>query len=468
MTIDYRAYVASLTPDERRVLLDRLTPRLTPYIAQVPTPPQAAFLLASELEVLFGGAAGPGKSSGLLMSALQYVDVPGYAALLLRRTFKDLSLPGALMDRAESWLRPTDAQWRPNEMTWVFPSGATLTFGHLQHEGDKYQYQSAEFQFVGFDELTQFSETQYTYLFSRLRRLRGAEVPIRMRTASNPGGIGHAWVKEMFITNGRKEGRLYIPARLSDNPHIDADSYVQSLMRLDPVTRQRYLEGDWTIEHEGRMFSRAWFPIVDTAPVGLKVVRRWDLAATPDKEGQDPDWTAGALMGRDPQGRYYLKDVRRARLSPQGVEQLIYQTAALDGPEVPIVIEQEGGASGKSLISYYQRMVLPQYAVHGERVTGDKTVRAAPFASQAEAGNVMLVRGTWNADWLDEAEMFPLGDHDDQLDATVGAWESLTGGGKARQFEYVSPYKPPIVKRGDLTLVGERYKDKPPVAVGRR
>jgi len=457
--IDYRAYVESLSPAERDRLFVALTPRLTPYIHQSPTPPQAAFLLADELEVLFGGAAGPGKSSGLLMAALQYVDVPGYAALLLRRTYKDLSLPGALLDRSDQWLRSTDARWSPTEMTWVFPSGATLTFGHLNYEADKYQYQSAEFQFVGFDELTQFSETQYLYLFSRLRRLIGSDVPIRMRTASNPGGAGHSWVRQRFI-DSHSPDRLYIPARLRDNPYLDADSYVSSLQQLDPVTRARYLDGDWTIEHEGRMFSRAWFPIIDIAPVGLRTVRRWDLASTSKVEGNDPDWTAGAKMSVDAQGRYYLLDVVRERMTPQGVERLIANTAALDGPEVPIVIEEEPGSSGKALVSYYQRMVLPRYAVRGVRMTGDKTTRAAPFASQAEAGNVSLVRGSWNAAWLDEAEMFPLGDHDDQLDASVGAWESLSGSGNARQTVYVTPYKEPVSRRGDLVLKGERYVDK--------
>lgn len=459
--IDYRAWVSALPESEKAALLTRLTPRLTPYIKQTPTPPQAAFLLTDELEVLFGGAAGPGKSSGLLMAALQYVDTPGYAALLLRRTFKELAMPGALIDRADEWLRPTDARWLPTEMTWAFPSGATLSFGHLNYEQDKYQYQSAEFQFVGFDELTQFSETMYAYLFSRLRRLSTSAIPIRMRAASNPGGQGHQWVKQRFIESNERS-RLYIPARLRDNPYLDADSYVESLMQLDPVTRARYVEGNWTIEHEGRMFSRGWFPVVETAPVGLRTVRRWDLAATSKVEGNDPDWTAGAKMGVDAQGRYFLLDVIRARTTPQGVERLIANTAALDGREVPIVIEEEPGSSGKAVVSYYQRMVLPQYAVRGVRMTGDKTTRAAPFASQSEAGNVLLVRGSWNAEWLDEAEMFPLGDHDDQLDATVGAWESLAGAGNARQTVYTSPYKEPVTRRGDLVLKGERYVDKVP------
>ena len=104
------------------------------------------------------------------MGALAQVDVPGYAALLFRRTYSDLALPGALMDRAHDWLGGTAAVWNERKHTWSFPSGATLTFGYLETERDKYRYQSSEVQYIGFDELTEFAESQYLYLFSRLRR----------------------------------------------------------------------------------------------------------------------------------------------------------------------------------------------------------------------------------------------------------------------------------------------------------
>jgi len=131
------------------------------------------------------------------MSALQYVDEPNYSALMLRRTYGELALPGALMDMAAEWLQPfrktKEVHWSEKNKTYTFPSGATLTFGFLEHPNDKYRYQGAQFQGIFYDEVTQFDEEDYKYLFSRSRRtLKMAEnVPLRFRSASNPGGIGH-------------------------------------------------------------------------------------------------------------------------------------------------------------------------------------------------------------------------------------------------------------------------------------
>ena len=229
----------------------KLSPRLTNAIPHAPTPKQAAFLILGGMEALYGGAAGGGKSEALLMAALQYVDVPGYAALLVRRRITDSSLPGALLARANEWMANSEARWNDSERTWTFASGATLTFGYLDRPQDKYRYQSSEFQFIGFDELTQFDEAEYTYLFSRLRRRTDLDVPLRMRGASNPGGVGHDWVRRRFLLQGLEEGRWFIPARVDDNPHLDRAEYVRSLESLDPLTRAQLLEGDWDIGDDG-------------------------------------------------------------------------------------------------------------------------------------------------------------------------------------------------------------------------
>src|SRR5262245_24734124 len=197
-----------LSEQAKGQLLDRL--RTTPakrrfgYIPQTPTPRQMLFLNLTSLEALYGGAAGGGKSSALLMCALdpRCISIPHFSALMLRRTYADLSKPGALMDRAHEWLSQTDARWNDQKKQWRFPNGALLSFGYLDTDLDVFQYQSAEYQLIAFDELTQFTERQYLYLFSRLRRLAGVDVPLRMRAASNPGGIGHQWVQERFVPDG--------------------------------------------------------------------------------------------------------------------------------------------------------------------------------------------------------------------------------------------------------------------------
>ena len=395
------------------------------YIPVKPTPKQLAFLLLPTREAMFGGSGGGGKSFALLMAALQYVDIPGYAALLLRRTYADLSKPSALIDISRQWLMGTDARWNDQAKMWRFPSGATLSFGYLDSESDKWQYQGGTYQFIGFDELTQFRELDYRFLFGWLRRPTGSDIPLRMRAASNPGGIGHEWVKQRFLSEPNEE-RLFLPARLDDNPHLDKESYVQSLMELDPVTRRQILEGDWSARQGGSKFRREWFEVVEAAPAQCRMVRAWDMAATEPKRGNDPDWTAGLLLAANRDNVFYVIDVRRIRGTPGSVEALIKQTAELDGKAVQVRMEQEPGSSGVNVIDHYRRQVLPGFDFRGVPSTGSKEVRANPVASQAEAGNVKLVRGSWIGAFLDELESFPGGSHDDQVDALSGAFEALT------------------------------------------
>lgn len=220
-------------------------PQKKRYCPHEPTEKQGKFLALTTLEAFYGGAAGGGKSDALLMAALEYVDRPGYNALILRRTFRDLGQPGAIMTRAKEWLAGTDAKWNDNDKRFTFPSGATLTFGYLESEDDVYQYQGAEFQFVGFDELTQFTKFQYTYLLSRVRRVSGSDIPLRVRSASNPGGKGHDWVFGRFVKK-KDPKRPFVPARLEENPHLDVDEYRESLGNLMEATRRQLEDGDWT------------------------------------------------------------------------------------------------------------------------------------------------------------------------------------------------------------------------------
>ncbi|MBR0369710.1 MAG: phage terminase large subunit [Methanobrevibacter sp.] len=226
------------------------------YIPHKPFLNQVHFLTHPSEELLYGGQAGGGKSDALLMSALQYVSEPDYSALILRKTYQDLSRPNAIMDRANKWLSPHDElHWNSNTKTWTFPSGATLSFGYLSHNNDLDQYQGAELQFVGFDELTQFPENQYTYLHSRLRKLEDSDVPIRMRAGTNPGGRGHEWVKDRFIKD--EAPNPFIASSYLDNVFLDRDQYGHQLDKLDELTRLQLKYGDWNaVLKKGLLISR--------------------------------------------------------------------------------------------------------------------------------------------------------------------------------------------------------------------
>lgn len=192
------------------------------------------------------------------MDAAQYIDFPDYAAILFRKTYADLALPGALMDRAFEWWGGTAARWKDQTKTWQFPSGATISFGYLSGPRDHLRYKSAEFQYVGFDEATQFEEAPVLYLNSRLRRLADARLPIKFRLASNPGDVGHQWVYDRFIVNQNPK-RIFVPAKLNENPYLDREEYQESLEELDEVTKQQLLNGLWITDPKGKPFKRDWW-----------------------------------------------------------------------------------------------------------------------------------------------------------------------------------------------------------------
>jgi len=415
-------------------ILKFLTPKTPPFCPEEPSLTQKVFLRTNALEALFGGAAGGGKSSALLMAALQYVDVPNYNAILFRRTYADLALPGAIMDRFQAWIANyDDVKWNANNYTAVFPSGARISFGYLNNSQDYLRYKGAEFQFIGMDEVTEIRENDYRYLFSRLRRPASgpvSKVPLRMRAASNPAPN---WVRQRFIVEGQSTGRIFVPSMLTDNPGIDAESYRLSLQALDPVERRRLEEGDWWSTTLGSMFERESIILVEQNEIPqltstARAVRFWDLAATePSQTNPDPDWTVGTLMLFD-QGIAYILDVRKIRAKGEKVEQFIAQTAYEDGHGVGIRMEQEPGSSGKALVDQYARYVLPGYDFAGIRSTGDKITRARPFAAAVANGNARCVRGAWLTDWLDELASFPEAcSHDDQVDSAVGAFTFLAG-----------------------------------------
>jgi len=227
----------------------------TRWCPHTPHPKQAEFLALTCKEALFGGAGGGGKSDALLMDQLQHVGVPGFSGIIFRKTYADLALAGAIMDRSHAWLKPTRAHWDGIKKQWRFPSGARISFGYLATANDRYRYQGAEFQRISFDELTQFTERDYTYLFSRLRAPIGFPVPLAMRAATNPGGLGHAWVKKRFIDE--PGDRVFVPSLIADNPSLNANEYRASLAELDSVTRAQMEHGSWLDDTTGLMYRVA-------------------------------------------------------------------------------------------------------------------------------------------------------------------------------------------------------------------
>lgn len=406
------------------------------YIPHRPHAKQLAFLLLGSEEALYGGAAGGGKSDALLMAALQYVHIPGYEALILRRTFRQLSLPDAIMDRAKKWLIGKGPIWREGSKTFEFPSGARISFGYLANDADLENYQGSAYQFVGFDELTQFTAHQYSYMFSRLRRLKGVQIPLRIRGATNPGGVGHQWVKDRFV-RPRVADRPYIPALMGENPGLDVEAYRQSLSRLVDTVTQKQLElGDWDIERGGNYFQRSDFIIDSLRKLGgrpMRWVRVWDLAGTePSEENPDPDYTAGVLIGSDG-ANVYIRDIKHARLSPKKVERMITRTAKIDGPEVEIWIEQEPGSAGKTVVNHYRQTVLRGYTVRAFNPKTKKKERAKPFSAAVEGGDVILIGEGWDkTSFIDEAVLFDGTEktHDDRIDAACTGYLILTRLGK--------------------------------------
>lgn len=383
-------------------------------------------------EILYGGAAGGGKSIAQMMAALQYVDVPGYSAILFRKTYADLALPGALISISKEWLMPyvdtKEVRWSEKDKKYTFPSGATLAFGYLETENDCYRYQGAEFQYIGFDECTHIAPSNYRYLFSRLRKAKSLDVPLRLRATANPGGAFGEYYYQRFFVDKKK--RVFIGAGLDDNPHLDSEEYKASLDELDPVTREQLLNGNWEIKASGDVFSPDWFMSVphSVVPHSASRVRYWDMASTDPskrknkKDKRDPDWTVGFKLASY-QGMYWIEDIVRIQKSPHEVEETVKATALADGYDVAIRMEQEPGSSGDITVDHYARNVLPRYNFDGVRSTGSKVERAATASAAAQAGRIMIVEGCRNkAAFFDEVKMFPYGIKDDTVDGLSGAF----------------------------------------------
>lgn len=421
--------------------------RANKWIPVKPTVKQLKYLLIDTTEAFFGGAAGPGKSTALLIGSAMYVDHKSYNAILFRKTFKNLK--GNLIPESKRWWLNTEAHWDGVDYKWTFPSGATISFGYLNNENDHFNYQSNEYQYIAFDELPEIRPEQYRFMFTRLRRTEEQRIngiPLRVRAAGNPVG---PYVQEYKIHFNLPKGdpdRPFIPAFIDDNPYLDQDTYKTSLREnLDPVTLARMMEGDWTVKDEGGFFKRSWFKLTNTVPSGMRAVRYWDKAATREAEGRDPAYTAGVLMATKDGRDIYVMDVRHFRGTPLDVRRTIRQTAELDYNQtkgkdrlyntLEIYIEQEPGSAGVEDMETY-RAILQGYPFRPDKVTGSKEQRALLFSSLAEAGQVYYYvpldkRVTWDiTGYLDELATFPEGKYKDRVDSSSACVNKLVRRGK--------------------------------------
>lgn len=239
--------------------------------------PQTAFGQAWEFEVLYGGAAGGGKTDALIMEATRYVGFPEYNGILFRRTFPQLQ---EVLDRTRQFYPMLGGEYRAGEHRWYFPSGARINLGHMQNEDDYFNYQGKEFGFVGFDEAGQFLPKQYLYLFSRARSTN-PEIKPQFRAATNPGGPGHQFLKDRFRISANTPNttiydaetgltRRFIPAKLQDNPSLAENDpmYIRRLMMLPEIERLRLLEGVWDA-FEGQVFIELNREIHGCAPFDI-------------------------------------------------------------------------------------------------------------------------------------------------------------------------------------------------------
>jgi hypothetical protein len=269
-----------------------------PRVVWQPQPKQVAFMQRPEYEALMGGAAGGGKSDALIAEALRQVHIPHYRAVIIRKTFPQLT---DLIDKSQRIYSAAfpRARYVDNKKVWLFPSGAKIYFASMQHETDRFNFQGKAYDFIGFDELTHFSWDEYSFLMSR-NRPSGPGTRVYIRATCNPGGKGHGWVKDRFVTpappmtpivgeytiylpNGMsatvRRRRVFVPATVFDNRALlqNDPNYITNLAMLPEAERNAYLYGSWD-SFSGQVFrewvddpahyaDRRWTHVIDPFPV---------------------------------------------------------------------------------------------------------------------------------------------------------------------------------------------------------
>lgn len=419
---------------------------------------------------IVGGAAGCGKSWCSMVLPLAHVGHQNFSAVIFRRTYPELIGGGSIWEESLQLYSRLDGRPRFSTHEWRFPSGALISFSHLQRDSDRFTHQGKQYTLIIFEELTHFTEQQFWYLLSRNRSL--CPVTPYVRATCNPDSDSFItsliswWIDQStgypipersgviryFVRDGeeliwacRKEelekrfpaipakSFTFIAGKLSDNKILTSNNpdYEASLKALPLVDRERLLFGNWQIKPKaGLYFRNGYFDIIDVTPSVRQVVRFWDKAATEKVKGNDPSWTVGVKMAKLDNGKYCVLHVERLRGTPGKVEETIRRIAEQDGVECKVGIFQDPGQAGVVDIDH-MRKVLDGYHLRPYKVTKSKIQMAGPVSSQAEGGNISLLRGSWNQAYLTELESFPDAKHDDQVDATSGAYQLLQRKGLA-------------------------------------
>lgn len=438
--------------------------------------PQEQFLSTPADIAIYGGGAGGGKTYALLLEPLRWVKNNHFTPIIFRKTCPQIKTPGGLWDESRVIYPLLQAVPREYSLTWKFPSGCELKFSHLEHEKDVYAHQGGQYCLLELDELTHFSEYQFFYLLSRNRSTCGVRPYVRAACNPDPD----SWVRSFldwwidaetglaiaersgvlrwfvrsgddFLWGGSKNEMLdkygedsypksvtFVPASVFDNKILLAKNpeYLANLKALPLVERERLLGCNWNVRvTAGLVFRDIWFTKIDRLPSNIeRTVRFWDRAATKPRPGRtNPDWSVGVKMSILRNKTYIVEDVVRFRERPAETETIIENTARADGILVPIRMEQEPGSSGVDTIDHYHRNILPRFNFKGIPSSGSKIERANPLSAQAEAGNVSLMRASWNKEFLAELMNFPppASGHDDQVDAASGAYNCLAKGKKS-------------------------------------